>query len=174
MTPEELNRHTPALLGWIEQLLRTSAAQAQSVQSRGFRRLPGYFHPDLLASIRYVIVDRIPVPPLTQMGLSQFNSWENGDYYGVTYRDTFFVKHNRDTEDLFLHELVHVIQWRELGPDGFVAAYADGLERFAYETCPLEVMAFQAQAKFLNSLATFDVETIVRARLKGATTGVDF
>ena len=51
-------------------------------------------------------------------------------------------------EGLYFHELMHVVQWRMLGPERFLAAYADGLEKFGYRNSPLEAMAYDAQAAF--------------------------
>ena len=48
-------------------------------QSRGQLRVPsaaGLFSPPLLASARVVLVDTLPMPPLSQMGLTQFTEWE--------------------------------------------------------------------------------------------------
>ena len=39
-------------------------------------------------------------------------------------------------ERLHFHELIHVVQWLTLGPERFLMAYADGLERFGYSQKP--------------------------------------
>jgi hypothetical protein len=36
------------------------------------------------------------VPPLSAIGLSQFAEFETGDYDGIAYLDTFFVKQSRE------------------------------------------------------------------------------
>ena len=83
------------------------------------------------------------MPPLSAMGLDRFRGFEQMNAGGMTFFDTYFVRadHVR-AESLHFHELVHVIQWRLLGPEKFLALYADGLERFGYRKSPLEVMAF--------------------------------
>ena len=129
MTPEEFQRVYPALSRWIAILLETSRERAQSVASASFPRLPQYYPVDILERAKFVVVPRIPVPPLSQMGLPQFSAFETADFGGITYLDTFFLKQGHATESLFFHELVHVIQWEELGPERFLAAYADGLEK---------------------------------------------
>ena len=63
------------------------------------------------------------------------------------------------------HELIHVIQWRLLGSEGFLRAYANGLEEFGYENSPLEKMAYDAEASFKRSFAIFDAEKFVSERL---------
>jgi hypothetical protein len=84
------------------------------------------------------------------------------DAAGVTYLDTFFVRQDaRHEEVLYFHELVHIIQWKLFGAKKFIAAYADGLERFGYRDSPLEAMAYDAQEAFVNSPQPFDVEKYV-------------
>ena len=39
--------------------------------------------------------------------------------------------------------------------------YADGLESFGYRDSPLEVMAYNAEARFASSIAPFDAERLV-------------
>jgi hypothetical protein len=63
------------------------------------------------------------------------------------------------------HELVHVIQWRLLGPDRFLLSYANGLECFGYPQSPLEAMAYDAETAFASSTATFNVEKMVAEKL---------
>lgn len=70
-------------------------------------------------------------------------------------------------EGLHFHELIHVVQWRVLGPERFLAAYADGLEKFGYRASPLEAMAYDAQAAFVQSTQIFNAEKLVADKLSG-------
>ena len=51
------------------------------------------------------------------------------------------------------------------GPERFLAAYADGLERFGYRDSPLEAMAYDAQAAFARSAQIFNAEQLVAEKL---------
>jgi hypothetical protein len=125
--------------------LAAHAGTARPVASCGFPRLPLYFTAETLASAKVVITDRLPVPPLSSWGLTQFASFERRDPDGITYLDTCFLKpHQSKNEAIHFHELIHVIQWRVLGAERFLRSYADGLERFGYRDSPLEVMAYDA------------------------------
>ena len=106
------------------------------------------------------------MPPLSALGLKQFAAFEQGDYDAITYLDTFFLKmgHVAD-EGLYFHELIHVVQWRVMGAERFLAAYADGLETFGYRNSPLEAMAYDAQAAFAQSTKSFDAEQLVAEKL---------
>jgi len=166
MTQQQFDEKYPLIIGWIKQLLTDHAANAHSVASLGFNRLPLYFQPDVLASAKVVYVTQVPAPPLTALGLTQFSDFEHLNAGGITYLDTFFSRHEmRADEALHFHELVHVLQWQFLGPKRFVAAYADGLERIDYRQSPLEVMTYALESVFRHSPAPFDVATIVREQL---------
>lgn len=166
MTPEEFKKVYPLVLSWIRQTLAAHANGAKPVSSRGFARLPQYFGIELLASTKFVAVDKIPMPALSTLGLSQFAEFESGDFAGITYLDTFFLKKVHVTEErLYFHELIHVVQWRLLGPERFLASYADGLEKSGYRDSPLEVMAYNAEAAFVQSANIFDAEKLVAKQL---------
>lgn len=166
MTPEEFQALYPHVIGWIRRTLAANEKNAKSVASAGFVRLPLYFSNELIASTKFVAVDRPPMPPLSALGLKRFAAFEQGDYDGITYLDTFFLKRGRVAdESLYFHELIHVVQWRVLGPERFLAAYASGLEAFGYRNSPLECMAFDAQASFYRSNQVFDAEKLVAEKL---------
>jgi hypothetical protein len=165
MTPEEFHKYYPRLLGWIDNTLRAQAANARTVASRGFPRLPLYFSANTLTSAKVVLVDQLPIPPLSSWGLTRFADFERGTFNGITYLNTFFLKRRElRNEAIHFHELIHVIQWRILGPENFLRLYADGLERFGYRDSPLEIMAYNAEAAFTAN-NVFDAEKMVALKL---------
>ena len=100
------------------------------------------------------------------MGLARFADFERGNFDGITYIDTFFLKPTEaNNETTYFHELVHVIQWQLLGPDRFLFSYANGLECFGYRQTPLEAMAYDAETAFASSMAIFNVEKLVAEKL---------
>jgi len=167
ITQQEFDEKYPLILGWIKNLLAEHAAIARSVASLGFKRLPLYFPPDVLAASKVVYVPKVPAPPLSALGFTQFADFENMNAGGTTYLDTFFSRNEmRGDEAHHFHELVHVLQWLLLGPKSFVAAYADGLERIGYRSSPLEMMAYTLESVFQNGRAPFDMAAIVREQLQ--------
>ena len=101
------------------------------------------------------------------MGFSNFSDFEDGDYSGITYLDTFFVRRNcASEENIYFHELIHVIQWGLLGAESFLREYANGLSAFGYRNSPLEVMAYSAEETFNNQSRIFDAEKYVQEELK--------
>src|SRR5579859_7247018 len=92
MSPEEFSSIYPHVSSWIEQTLTAHQRDANSIASRGFRRLPQYFSERLLASSKVVVLNPLPVPPLSKLGLSRFAEFEQGNFDGITSLDTFFIK----------------------------------------------------------------------------------
>jgi hypothetical protein len=166
LTPEEFHTAYPKLRAWIQKTLEFYEENAKPVASMHFVRLPLYFGHSLLETTKFIAIDRLPMPPLSAMGLSRFTGFERGDFNGVTYLDRYFIKQSVVTEEaIHFHELIHVIQWRLLGPEDFLAAYADGLDEFGYENSPLEKMAYNAEASFKRSFPIFDAEKFVAEQL---------
>ncbi len=167
MNPQLLVQKLPEIKTWIEGTLASHRAMERQVTSYVFPRLATYYSTQLLASSRVVEVPRVPIPPLAALGLPDFAEFENGDYEGITYLNTYFVQASVATgESLHFHELVHVAQWQHLGADRFLVAYALGyLLAGGYRANPLEVMAYDLQARFDQNAAPFDAETLTRRNL---------
>ena len=108
----------------------------------------------------------------SEWGLTQFFEFERGDFTGVTYLNVFFLKRDQSrNEAIHFHELIHVMQWQILGPERFLYLYANGLERFGYRASPLEVMAYGAEAAFVNSATGSDAERLAAEMLTSASMG---
>ena len=165
MQPHEFEAAFPKVMSWIERTLRTYQNIARPVASRNFKRLPQYFSRTQIEAAKFAAVDRIPLPPLSSIGLRRFKKLERGDYDGITYLDTYFLKRIKaGDESLHFHEMIHVVQWRLLGAEFFLAMYAGGLEKFGYRDSPLEKMAYDAQDMFARG-ERFDAEEFVAERL---------
>jgi hypothetical protein len=167
MTPKEFEIAFPKVIGWIKQILWAHRAETRPVISKDFKRLPLYFSQAQMEAAKFVVVDRVPMPPLSSIGLSRFSEFERGDYDGITYLDTYFLKKSAaDDETLHFHEMIHIVQWRLLGAEFFLAMYAGGLETFGYRNSPLEKIAYDAQELFARSRPIFDAEAFVAQKLR--------
>ncbi len=114
-----------------------------------FPRLSNYFELSTLQAAKVVRLPRVPVPPLQQWGLDKFSAFEQGDFDGITYLDTFFIKGTKSLDEaVHFHELVHIVQWRQLGAEAFLFRYANELEKYGYADSPLEKMAYSMQDRF--------------------------
>lgn len=167
MTEQQYRVVYPLIAGWMEKTLAEHAGAARPVASLGFGRLPHYYDERMLASAKAVVVAKVPVPPLSAMGLAGLGAFERMEMGGITFINTYFVRADlADVESLHFHKLVHVVQWRALGPEKFLACYADGLERFGYLRSPLELMAFRLQRRFEREAEPFSVEAACQEPLR--------
>ena len=159
MGPDRYLPFLPFVLDWIQQTLETHAGERRAVLSFKFSRLAHYFSAGLLKTASVVTADRLPVPPLTALGLREFSDFENQPISGITYMDTYFLQRAAATdESLHFHELVHVIQWQVLGQKDFLSMYAAGLAEHGYRNCALESMAYDHQRRFDAGEPPYSVE----------------
>ena len=138
----------PRVLSWIDDCIAQHAPRARPVSERGWQRLAAVFPPDILESTKLVEVVVVPFPPTMRLGLELLGRLDRGSFDGITFRDTILVERTSVDESLVFHELVHVVQWRALGPERFLLAYGLGLVRHGYVLSPLEQMAYDLQDRF--------------------------
>ena len=70
------------------------------------------------------------------------------DIAGITYKNTYYIHRSAVKLRLHFHELVHVIQWKELGARIPQALHSKEIQTFGYERAPLEKMAYQLDAHY--------------------------
>jgi hypothetical protein len=156
----------PLVQDWIDSTLASHENRVRPVASYRFERLLQFYSPSLLTSAKVIEVERVPVPPLTSFGLPEFAAFEKGEYSAITYKDTYFLQiSHASNESLHFHELVHVVQWRHLGVEKFLTAYAIGLIKFGYADSPLEQLAYRLQSQFEQQGLPDDVESLIRTFL---------
>jgi hypothetical protein len=167
MNPKELFEKLPSVRVWIDRTLAEHSNRARSVVSYRFPRLSAFYSKEFLSAAKVVEVERVPVPPLSALGLTGFVEFESGNYAGITFLDTYFVQSCEALrESLHFHELVHVVQWQYLGAERFVLAYALGfLQGGGYRGNPLEVMAYDLQDYFEKGGQPIEVEAFVHRQL---------
>ncbi len=123
-------------------------------------RLQGFFSTGFLERVRVSPVESVPLPggrlwKLLGVGPKQPS--------GITFGTHYFVvrRHERD-ESLHFHELIHAVQWDELGFERFLALYIRETLRNGYAANPFEQMAYAFQRRFENDPAVYPAESQVR------------
>ena len=158
----------------IEYLIREGAAWVKDENSRRWPQampLDGpvlasfgpYFEPETLARVRVQWVEQISNPPF-YAGLQEQDIENLPDFQemvGITFIDTVLV--TRPDASLLFHEIVHVAQYRHLGPDAFMEKYVRGWADHGrdYYSIPLESEAYDLQARFEQG-QQFSVDALVR------------
>lgn len=164
---ERLRKLTGKLSGirdWIENTIASYQSWATPVAELELPHLGRYFSKELLQEAKTVHLAHLPpLPPFEEIGLEEATGSEEPVIYeAVTYGDTIFLGENLQSEVLYFHELVHVIQWNRLGKENFLLAYLAGLLDFGYRSNPLEKIAFGLQEKFRHGSLSTDVAERIR------------
>jgi hypothetical protein len=128
-----------------------------------------FFATTTLTPARLVVLNaqRVPNPPfypsLLQMGFPLALLPNFSDMAAITFVDTA-VFHVPITDRTLFHELVHVVQYEKLGQPTFAAKYVTGfLTGGCYENIPLEINAYELDARFAAAPATgFAVNAVVQ------------
>jgi hypothetical protein len=152
----------PRARTWIESQLAAHGARATPLDALGLERVPGCFSAQVLRETRRVLVGRVPIPPMSELGLPELASVESMGAAGVTFKDLCFVHEAMASESIYFHETVHAIQWRTLGVDGFILTYGVALLRHGYAKNPLEAIAFDLQSQFDRGQPIADAEEAIR------------
>lgn len=164
-----LQTKLPDVCGWIDTTLQHYRHIARPVISLGFARLPNYFELETLNRAFVVVLDTVPMPPLAALGLHQFEAFERMEADGVTYKDTYFVRRELATdESLHFHELLHILQWRALGPEQFILAYALELAKRGYSANPFEQIAYALEERFSRDEKPFCAEALIKGHMAQA------
>lgn len=161
---QRLNFALPAVRSWIEKTLEDHKHNGVPVITLGFSRLEKVFSSDLLKRAKVIAVtEKIPYPPVSSMGLPELQQMETTPFSGITFKDTFFVREDMmHSESIHFHELVHVVQWDQLGVNNFLLAYAAGLIQFGYENSPFEQMAYKLQRDLDSDNLSTGLEDLIR------------
>ncbi len=158
----------PLVREWVDCTVTQYRNEARTTNSYSFHNFSQYFSEKTLCSTKIVEMDKIPVPPLSSLGISELVDFEKDpkDYDGITLLDTCFLRKNAaGRAELHFHELVHIVQWQILGIDTFLMVYGIGLLKFGYWNSPLEVMARKHTDLFKKKEPVFNVETLVRSEV---------
>lgn len=170
---KRLNSLLPQVRAWVESTRAEYSAASQPVASLGFARLPQYFTRELLDATRVTTVTRIPFPPIVDLGLIEFADIAQMGLSAITFGDLIFVHQSLKTETVHFHELLHVVQWRTLGVEKFMLAYATGIMQYGYAQSPLEALVYDLQSQFNRSEAIADVESSVAAHARATCAEVE-
>ncbi|GIU45615.1 hypothetical protein [Shewanella algidipiscicola] len=126
----------------------------------------GFYSPEFLKTAFFVVTDEIPKPDFLGLREAGLGGFIDMDVDGITYNDTYYVKKEAANElRLHFHELVHVLQWRELAPQGFIERYIREIQDFGYDNAPLEKMAYALDGHYQSKGRHLSIEQFVQESL---------
>jgi hypothetical protein len=152
----------PRARRWVQATIAAHVPLSRIAESR-LERLQSVCSNDLLMSVRLVVVEHVPQPPLERWGFDAGSLPR--DAAGITLNQMIFVRRGLERdESLVFHELVHALQWRALGVNRFLALYGMLMLECGYRESALETMAYDLQADFEARAPLPEVEQVVRRR----------
>jgi hypothetical protein len=164
----QIGQLTSLIAGFIAEQRKAFQPQARPIEAEERHPLQPFFPTDVLDAVR-LVRGRAPEPKfyalLRMMGIR--NAPPFADMAGITFQDV--VVHVEPlSQTLLFHELVHVVQYKHLGLQGFADAYVRGfLTGGSYEEIPLEKQAYELEARFAqHPKTTFSVEEDVKLRIQ--------
>jgi len=164
----------PTFIEWMNQLLETNRSNAVSVIEFGFKKIDVVFPPNLRKSAKIVIIkDNLPLPPFKQMGFHELSELEQLNTIGITYKDFIFVMEEHLTEFTCFHEMIHVVQWKQLGVTKFLMAYGMGIALYGYADSPFEQIAYDYQKKLESNALPMNFLEETRRKTENAWTNMN-
>ena len=128
------------------------------------RKLSSYFAPDILDSTRLIVSKSLPIPELPYNVLLRSFGFHLPGASSVSAITFDYVIAARDwpSTRLLFHELIHVVQYRQLGVRRFARLYVEGfLNNGSYGRIPLESCAFSLEERFVSRGTPFDAADAV-------------
>lgn len=150
---------------WIDQTLEIHANDRISCKCLS-SQFKGFYSTEFLEKSYFVVVNQIPKPDFIALRQSGLGDFIDMDASGTTYKNTYFIKQGQeDNLDIHFHELVHVLQWENLGSMGFISRYMEEILKFGYEGAPLEKMAYALENHFTKRREPFSISNYVQQKI---------
>jgi len=152
LTPDQIGQVSELVAGYISAQRAKYAPRAIPLSAKLRAPLEPFFTPEVLDSVRVLVLEgeRVANPEFYPMlrNLGFKNLPDQSAMGAITFCDVV-VSHERFSDGLLFHELVHVEQYRQLGVPGFSQLYVRGfLNGGSYEAIPLEVTAYGLEDRF--------------------------
>ncbi|EKE69553.1 hypothetical protein [Gallaecimonas xiamenensis] len=155
----------PLISQWITDTNLANLHRRQPC-SRFAKAFAGFYPPAFLDQAYYVVTEHLPkpdFPALRDAGLGDFIDMPAA---AITYQDTYYITPEAmGSLRTHFHELVHVVQWQQLGLAGFIQRYLWELSQYGYRASPLEEMAYDLDAHFGRQGQPLDVQERVQSLL---------
>src|SRR5215467_1116295 len=156
----DLSKLSPAMIGqlvsMVEDYISSSqkkyAPQAVPLTEDQRTAMQPFFPAESLDAVRLCVLrgSRVPNPSMYTMAkmMGIRNLPDFSDMAAITFVDVV-VSHEEFTDALLFHELVHVVQYAQMGVKEFALRYVNGfLQGGSYEEIPLETSAYALDARF--------------------------
>jgi hypothetical protein len=152
---------TGAVEGFIVANRKKYGTNAVPLTPAQKRAMQPFFSREILDQVKVVTLNgsRVEDPPFyamaKMMGIRNLLSFS--EVAAVTFVDVV-VSHEPFSDTLLFHELVHVVQYAQMGSKEFASRYVRGfLKSGSYDGIPLEKNAYELEQRFISKGRSFSV-----------------
>ncbi|HET9837974.1 MAG TPA: hypothetical protein VFR84_07045 [Candidatus Angelobacter sp.] len=152
LSPAMVSQLAAMVESYISDSRKQYASQAVSLTEAQRAAMQPFFPADVLDRVRLCVLHNGRVPNPSMYSMAKMMGIRNlPDFSGmaaITFVDVL-VSHEEFTHDLLFHELVHAVQYAQLGVKEFAARYVNGfIQGGSYEEIPLEKNAYSLEGRF--------------------------
>jgi hypothetical protein len=152
LPPAMVSQLAAMVESYISESRKKYAPQAAPLTAEQRAAMHPFFAAEILDSVRLCVQrdGRVPNPSMYSMAkmMGIRNLPDFSDMAAITFVEVI-VSHEEFTHDLLFHELVHVVQYAQLGVAEFAARYVNGfIQGGSYEEIPLEKNAYSLEGRF--------------------------
>ncbi len=168
LSEKQIDQLAGLVAAYIAEQRSAFGDKAQPIIAEQVAQLRPFFPADVLAQVK-VVRGRAPEPGfytlVRMMGIR--NAPAFSEMAGITFQDVVVHVEPLSLRLLF-HELVHAVQYKHLGLEGFASRYVRGfLNGGSYEEIPLEKQAYELEGRFVEAPSSeFSVEEDVKRRIQ--------
>lgn len=156
----DISKLPPAMLGQLSGMVedfilgsrKKYGASAVPLTTEQRSSMLPFFPPEILDQTRLLWLrdQRVQDPPF--YGMARMLGFKNlpsfADTAAVTFVDVI-VSQEEFTDELLFHELVHAVQYAQLGPKEFASRYINGfINGGGYDEIPAEKHAYQLEQRY--------------------------
>lgn len=167
LPPAMVSQLVSMVESYISDSRKKYAPQAVALTDAQRAAMQPFFSATVLDSARLCVLRgaRVPNPSMYSMAkmMGINNLPDFSDMAAITFVDVI-VSHEDFTDALLFHELVHAVQYAQMGVKDFSGRYVQGfIQGGSYEEIPLEKQAYQLESRFSqNPTQVFSVDDEVR------------
>jgi len=167
LPPAMISQLTNMVEDYITSSRKKYAPQAVPMTDAQRNAMQPFFPAAVLDSARLCVLHGTRVSNPSMYAMAKMMGIRNlpdfADMAAITFVDVI-VSHEEFTDTLLFHELVHVVQYAQLGPKEFAARYVNGfIKGGSYEGIPLEKNAYALEGRFSkNATQVFSVDDEVK------------
>ncbi len=178
-----LNAQIESTVAWLSEWRERLRPQSVSIAEADKEYLAAYFRETTIDHVTYAVDEEMPNPPAFEAmaregGAMPLNLSANAN--GIPFIDTILISRRSSEHDAWrrqclFHEMVHIVQFDQLGLDRWAELYVSGSAAFGYRYMknPMELDCQVLEHQYYANGILISVEEFIRSRVQHYEAHVD-